>query len=90
MRTHDVRWRTKFASFVGEVTVGSLIEGLQREGIVTTQKAVYHWIAGRTVPRLPTAVALVRVSAGRLTLEDIAQHRQEAAHGAGRKDRVAR
>jgi hypothetical protein len=81
--------RTRFACWVAEVTVGGTLERLRVEGVVLTNKAVYHWLAGRSAPPLTTAAALVRASEGRVTLDDIVQHRTEAASGASRESSVA-
>jgi len=73
-RARDGRWRTSFGAWVARTTVPGVLDALKREGHPLTRKAVYSWLLGRTVPRLPVACALVKASRGRLTLDSIAAH----------------
>lgn len=77
MRRHPTRWRTRFASFVGDYTVAALARDLAGLGEPVTVGAVYSWVSGRAQPRLRLAEKVVRLSAGSLSLEDVASHRRE-------------
>jgi hypothetical protein len=81
------RWRTTFGSWVGSVGVTRVVIDLRASGHPVTPGAVYHWVAGRAIPTLPLAGALVRLSEGRVSLDDILQHRREAVDaGSGGRD----
>ena len=81
MRRNDPRWRTPFGSWLSRHTVAALQTDLGRAGQPVTRAAVYQWVAGVTVPRLPCAAAIVTIARGALTLEDLAQHRALVARG---------
>ncbi|MCK4415117.1 MAG: hypothetical protein KAY32_16415, partial [Candidatus Eisenbacteria sp.] len=58
--------------------VGHFCHGLLADDpdLRATKNAVYQWLQGRA-PRPSRAMALVRLSGGRLTLESIYQHSRE-------------
>ena len=74
VRATDGRWSTAFGSFVAERGVANIVEELRRAGVEVTSAAVYAWIAGRHFPRHAAVAALVRLSNGRLQLEDVYGH----------------
>lgn len=81
MRRHPVRWKTRFASFVGDYTVAALSRDL---GV--TNQSVYGWVAGRAAPRLSTAQKIIELSEQRgqkLELRDLSGQAQEVGDGAG-------
>jgi hypothetical protein len=71
-RARDGRWATRFGGWVGEVSVARI-----SQGVGVTNKAVYGWLAGVTTPRANRAMELVRLSRGRLSLEDVFRHGAE-------------
>jgi hypothetical protein len=73
------RWTTHFGSWVASVSVFKVQEALTSQGHPVTEQAVYNWLAGATTPRIAHAVALVRMSEGRISLDDIVRHRTEVA-----------
>lgn len=75
MRRSPRRWRTSFGRWVGHVGVARLTTELRSLGEPITQKAVYNWLAGERTPRPSSAVAMVRISRGRLALVDVYRHR---------------
>ncbi len=75
MRPIARRWRTPLGSFISEYGVSRLTRDLAAAGQPVTRCAIYHWIGGTHVPRLERAVAIARLSQGRLTLGDIYRQR---------------
>lgn len=69
------RWDTKFGSWVGEFGVRDLADALSRSGRPVTVSGVHEWIAGRSEPRLQTAMEIRKISRGAVQLEDIVAHR---------------
>jgi hypothetical protein len=68
------RWETEFGRWVGEFGVPRIVTALARDpDLRVTNQAVYEWLQGHA-PRPARAMALVELSAGRLTLEAIYQH----------------
>ena len=65
------RWNTRFGRWVSSIGVETLSERLNQRGYPLTGNAIYHWISGRRQPRLYHAIALVQLSHGSLTLQDI-------------------
>lgn len=81
MRRYPLRWDTAFGKWVGAFTVSRVVVDLRREGYPLTTGAVYHWVAGRAVPALPLAKALVRISQGQVSFDDIAAHKEQTRKG---------
>src|SRR5262245_16172151 len=75
MRRADGRWSTRFGAWVSSVTVAGVLRGLHTRGHPLTKQAVYQWVSGATLPRLPIATALVDLSRGRITVADMLEHR---------------
>jgi hypothetical protein len=76
-RRDEPRWRTRFGSWVGQVTVQAIVAQLgEAEATRVTPNAVYQWLAGHS-PSPTRAGALVRLSRGQLTYEAIYAHRSE-------------
>jgi len=69
------RWSTPLGSFVSSYPSDRLVADLAGIGEPVTIAAVYSWVAGRSVPRPTRAIAIVRLSGGRLTLDDVYSHR---------------
>ncbi len=65
------RWNTGFGRWVSSIGVASPAERLNRRGYPLTRNAIYHWVSGRRQPRLDHAIAMVQLSQGSLTLQDI-------------------
>jgi hypothetical protein len=84
MRRDPRRWRTHFGAWVSQTTVPGVVVALQREGYPVTRTAVYGWLSGQVMPRVPVVLALVRVSRGKLTHGMIAAHWEQV-----RRARVA-
>ena len=72
------RWETPFGRWVHDTGVSRIVAALGRDpDLSVTNHAVYDWVAGRHPPKPAHAMALVRMSHGRLTLEEIYQHRHQ-------------
>jgi len=81
-------WRTRFGSWVHSYTVPRLLRSLEAaEGFRLTRATVYHWVTGRSAPQPLRACALVRLSRGAVTLDDVFRHRLEVARAAARAER---
>src|SRR5947208_2597589 len=81
------RWRTRFGSWVRDYSIARLLRDLEAvEGFAITRSAVQEWLAGRSSPALRRAHALVRLSAGALTMDDVYAHRDELARLAARPE----
>lgn len=70
---------TRFSAWVGDVSVAGVVDVLNAYTTITPA-AVYSWLSGDREPRLSTAAYIVRASGGKVTLEDIVQHREEVKH----------
>ena len=77
------RWRTRFASWVGDFTVAALRRELAAHGEPVGRNAVYEWLAGRTMPTASRAIVIVKVSRGRVRMEDILRHRSTVGREKG-------
>ena len=78
MRRIDERWRTPFGGWVARVTVAAIVNELGKNpDLAVRPSQVYAWIAGITVPRPRRAMALVEMSAGALSLEDVVTHQEQ-------------
>ena len=64
-------WNTRFGRWVSSIGVETLTARLARRGYPLTRKAIYHWISGRRQPRFDHAVALIQLSQGKLTMQDV-------------------
>ncbi len=72
-----IRWRTRFGSWVGQVTVSAIVSGLSSDPeLSVTRGAVYQWLRGHS-PTATRARALVKLSEGRLSFDEIYSHREE-------------
>src|SRR6267142_1318741 len=79
VKRSPTRWRTRFGSWMDGVTVNGVLSGLEQAGHPVTKCVAYQWLAGRSSPRLPVARALLRLSGGSITLDDILGHRAEVS-----------
>jgi hypothetical protein len=71
------RWQTPFGRWVADYGVPNIVAGLASDpDLRVTNQAVYEWIQGHA-PQPARAMALVRMSRGRLTLEAIYSHAQQ-------------
>lgn len=68
------RRRTRFGRWIAAFGVPRLRVSLQARGEPITTSAPYNWLAGRHAPRPRTAMLLVQLSRGRITLDDIHAH----------------
>jgi len=72
--TSDGRWETDFGRWVADYGPSEIVERFREDPeLRITQHAVYEWLRGH-VPRVERAMALVELSAGHLTLEQIYAH----------------
>jgi len=70
----DGRRTTVFGRWLAETGVGEVVDALADDpDLRVTANAVYEWLRGRA-PRPERARALVRLSRGRITLDDIYDH----------------
>lgn len=79
MRAPDARWETKFGRWIDQYGVDRLASGLHSMGEPITRTAIYLWIAGDTTPRPSTALKLIALSQGALTLQQIYDHKPDLA-----------
>jgi hypothetical protein len=81
------RWVTPFGSWVRGFTVARLVSALRAGGHTATRAAVHHWVAGRAIPQpRAKALAIVELSRGSVSLEDIYRQRDRASPGAESHD----
>ena len=76
------RWETPFGKWVQAFGVRNVCEALYSYGLPIGRETVYHWMAGRAVPNPRKAMALIKISEGKLTFDDI--YGQKDAHDAVR------
>lgn len=69
-RRSSPRWRSNLGSFVLTTGAARIAQILTQGGLPTTRAAVYHWVARRHTPELPTVQRLITISRGRLALRD--------------------
>ena len=70
----SARWETKFGRWVAEAGVPTIFAALGRDpDLRVTNNAVYNWLRGHAL-RPDRARALVDLSGGSLTLDDIYDH----------------
>ena len=79
MRRIESRWRTRLGRWVASVGVEHVARevGVNLYGQPLHVSTVYQWVSATRVPRLPHAVAVARLSAGKLTVADILDHREQ-------------
>lgn len=67
---------TKFERWVREFGVARLSSALRSEGPATeaSPSAIYQWIYAETEPRSAKALAMVKISRGKIKLQDIYRH----------------
>jgi hypothetical protein len=92
-RSH--RWRTRFGSWVQSYTVSGIARALASAGDPICTETVYKWVSGASVPRPDRAVAMVRIAAGAITMDDVYSHRAALAasgstHGSDSTGTMAR
>lgn len=75
------RWTTHFGQWVCDVGAADLSSQLCAIGQPVTPSAVYKWMAGVRAPRAGCALAIVRISRGAVTLDDVYGHRREVEGG---------
>jgi len=80
-RRSPPRWATPFGSFVSDFGVGRIVLSLAASGNPVTNRAVYAWVGGFTRPRPDRAIAMVQISGGRLTLDDVYRQGMEIRNG---------
>lgn len=72
---NDRRWATPFGRWVARTGVSRIVEGLSSDPETRiTRGTVYQWLQGHG-PHPSRALALVSLSRGRLSLEEILKHR---------------
>jgi len=81
MRRRAGRWATPFGTWVAQLGVTTLVRQLHANGQPITNKAVYSWISGVGRPRMDTAMKLLGLSGGALTMEHILSQRDQAQGG---------
>ena len=81
----DGRRTTVFGRWLAETGVGEVVDALADDpDLRVTANAVYEWLRGRA-PRPERARALVRLSRGRITLNDIYDHVETMKAGRERR-----
>lgn len=75
----QLRRTTAFGQWIALTGVRAIQADLATQGLRVHSTAIYHWISGRAAPRITHAAALVRMSAGQLTLDAIYRHSEELA-----------
>lgn len=84
MRPEPRRWRTRFGRWVRREGPQRVATELSRVGQPVTHWAVYQWVSGRHRPRAEHAIAMVRVSGGKISMSDIYEHAAFTGVGPGR------
>ncbi len=78
------RWSTTFGRVVGDFGVSRLAQAMsERLSYAITNTSVYDWVAGRRFPRPIHVEAIVQVTGGRITADDIYRHHREVGSSAG-------
>lgn len=77
LRAADGRWGTRLGRWLADYGVPNVRLALRRQGLRTGVHTVYAWIAGQNVPRADAAYALVKLSRGKLTMDDVYEHSRE-------------
>ncbi len=73
-RRTPARWETDFGRWVSDFGVSRIVSALAPDpALRITNQTVYEWLQGHA-PQPSRAIALVRLSGGRLTLETIYEH----------------
>jgi len=77
---------TKFEKWALKYGVANLVSAMKARGPndSVTYSAVYQWLRGQHEPRPRKMRAMVEISAGEITLNDIAAHFESKAHAAAR------
>lgn len=70
------RWITPFGKFVNQLTVRGLLRAMHQRGYPISAYAIYHWLDGSTCPRVEHAIAMVKISQGSISLDDIYSQRE--------------
>lgn len=68
-------WATPLGQWMSEIGVGPLREQLAQKGYPTAPGTPYDWLEGRHPPSDFYAIAMIEISQGRLTFQDIYGHR---------------
>lgn len=80
-RRAPIRWDTEFGRWIADFGVSRLVAAFADDpDLRITRGAVYEWLRGHT-PRPNRAMALVRLSCGRLSLQAIYNHGRELKGG---------
>jgi len=79
MSRGGIRWSTKFGRWVHTYGVRRLATdlGQAQPPSPVTVSGVHEWLAGRSTPRLQTAITIERMSAGAVHVEDIVAHQEQ-------------
>lgn len=76
-RRETRRWRTRFGKWISNMTVSAIVAELNRSpDTACTPQTVYAWLNGRA-PRPERARALVQLSGGEISLDDIYSQRDQ-------------
>lgn len=69
---------------MSKVTVRRVVERLSVSGYEVRVGTVYGWLRGRSVPKPQAALALTRMSRGKIRLEDVYGHATEIKRNAAK------
>lgn len=73
----ESRWMTHFGSWIEQVGTRNIVDHLSGDpATAITRDAIYKWLQGHQ-PNPDRAIALVELSEGALSLDDIYAHRRE-------------
>ena len=75
-RRAERRWSTRFGSFIDFYSVKGLLAALKARGLPLDKFTLYGWLSGDRDPRPNHALALVEISRGSLSLDDVYSHRR--------------
>jgi len=86
------RWKTRFGSWVKGYGARQLARdiGVAVHGMPLATTCVYQWVSGYHTPRPEHAQAIVRLSGGRVRLEDVFGVKAVLAGKTATEDRVGR
>lgn len=80
------RWGTPFGRFVSEFKAHRLARAISAQlNYEIHDTTIYHWVAGRHLPRPDHMNAIVTLSGGRVTVEDVYSHHRAmtSSHAGG-------
>jgi hypothetical protein len=76
-RRNPSYWKTTFGRWVSDYGVRALVKDLHAAGEPIHPATVHCWLSGRVYVRTSIALKLVYLSSGRISIQQIYDHRKE-------------